>query len=208
MKSRLPKLNAKHRICIICEGDEEYDYLNRLKQLQVWHSQYEVTLDNAQGNGNIFARYQDRYQNGNYELVLVLCDTDKKPYEQYVDIKRKINEFHDLPCAEKRVIFFCNPCIMQVILSHFDNVKLTTSAKKMNSCLIETLTGVANYKAKKKQRDFINQQITHENFKNMLDRVRSMSSSDIISSSSNFDSLMDGLLSQDAKWIRLINQGL
>lgn len=97
---------------------------------------------------------------------------------------------------------------MQVILSHFDDVKLTTSAKKVNSSLIETLTGVTHYKARKNQRDYINQQITHENFKNMLDRVRSMSNSDIIPSSSNFDCLMDGLLSKDSKWIRLTNQGL
>ena len=44
---------------------------------------------NAGGNGNIPARYQDRYQNGADELVLVFCDTEKKPHEQYEDIKRK-----------------------------------------------------------------------------------------------------------------------
>lgn len=26
--------------------------------------------------------------------MLVFCDTEKKPHEQYEDIKRKINEFH------------------------------------------------------------------------------------------------------------------
>ena len=44
---------------------------------------------NAGGNRNIPARYQDRYQNGADELVLVFCDTEKKPHEQYEDIKRK-----------------------------------------------------------------------------------------------------------------------
>lgn len=34
------------------------------------------------------------YQNGSYDVVLVFCDTDKKLYEQYADIKHKINEFH------------------------------------------------------------------------------------------------------------------
>ena len=66
MKSRLPAFLSKDKICIICEGDEEYDYLNRLKELRVWNEQYEVFLDNAAGNGNIPARYQDRYQNGSY----------------------------------------------------------------------------------------------------------------------------------------------
>lgn len=37
----------------------------------------EVFLDNADGNEMIPARYQDRYQNGSFEVVLVFCDTEK-----------------------------------------------------------------------------------------------------------------------------------
>ena len=93
MQNKLPKLFDKQKIYVICEGNEEYEYLERLKALKVWDVQYEIISDNAGGNGNIPARYQDSYQNGSYELVLVFCDTEKKPYEQYEDIKRKINEF-------------------------------------------------------------------------------------------------------------------
>ena len=84
MTNKLPKFLDKHKICIICEGNEEYEYLNRLKELKVWNEQYDISLVNANGNGNIPARYQDRYQNGTYEVVLVFCDTEKKPHEQYV----------------------------------------------------------------------------------------------------------------------------
>ena len=94
MPNKLPKFFDNHKICIICEGNEEYEYLKRLKNLKVWNEQYDISLVNAGGNGNIPARYQDRYQNGADELVLVFCDTEKKPHEQYEDIKRKINEFH------------------------------------------------------------------------------------------------------------------
>ena len=80
MPNKLPKFFDKHKICIICEGNEEYEYLKRLKDLNVWNEQYEVSLVNAGGNGNIPARYQDRYQNGADELVLVFCDTEKKPH--------------------------------------------------------------------------------------------------------------------------------
>ena len=89
MQNKLPKFFDNHKICIICEGNEEYEYLNRLKNLKVWNEQYDISLVNAGGNGNIPARYQDRYQNGADELVLVFCDTEKKPHEQYEDIKRK-----------------------------------------------------------------------------------------------------------------------
>lgn len=35
MQNRLPKISDKHKICIICEGNEETEYLERLKELQV-----------------------------------------------------------------------------------------------------------------------------------------------------------------------------
>lgn len=85
MPNKLPRFRDNHKICIICEGNEEYEYLNRLIALKVWSGQYDISLVNAGGNGNIPARYQDRYQNGSYEIVLVFCDTEKKPHEQWLD---------------------------------------------------------------------------------------------------------------------------
>lgn len=58
MTKRVPDVFSGHKICIICEGDEEYFYLNCLKKLGVWNRKYEFSLVNAQGNGNIPARYQ------------------------------------------------------------------------------------------------------------------------------------------------------
>ncbi|WP_235930839.1 MULTISPECIES: hypothetical protein [Eisenbergiella] len=80
--------------------------MDKLISLQVWSTTYEFVLENAEGNGNIPARYQDKYQNGSYDLVLVFCDTDKKPYEQYGDIKRKINEVHGTEHAADQVVIF------------------------------------------------------------------------------------------------------
>lgn len=113
------------KICIICEGSEEYDYLNRLIQLGVWNNKYFINLVDAKGNGNIAARYQDKYQNGSYDLVFIFCDTDKKPYETYEDIKRKINDFHGVETAADEVVFFGNPCTMQIIIE-WTGIHLTT----------------------------------------------------------------------------------
>lgn len=124
MVNRLPFIPDNHKICIICEGNEEYEYIKRLKDLKVWNEQYEISLVNAGGNGNIPARYQDRYQNGADQLVLVFCDTEKKPYEQYEDIKRKINEFHGVDNAADEVIIFGNPCTMQIISKHWTDENL------------------------------------------------------------------------------------
>ena len=44
MPNKLPKFFDNHKICIICEGNEEYEYLNRLKNLKVWNEQYDICL--------------------------------------------------------------------------------------------------------------------------------------------------------------------
>lgn len=205
MKNRLPDFLNKYKVCIICEGDEEFDYLNRLNELKVWNDQYAVDLDNADGNGNIPARYQDRYQNGSYDIVFVFCDTDKKPYEQYIDIKRKINEFHGVSKAANEVVIYGNPCTMQIILEHWMDVRLKSSAKKVNAPLIERFTGVENYKGRADQRMEIMKQITVDNFQDMCKRVKRMKNNDCVVGSSNFGRLMDYLMKEDYDWIGAIN---
>ena len=83
LNGNIPVLNNNGdntNVCIICEGNEEYDYIERLKELNVWCNKYKVDSINAEGNGNIPARYQDRFQNGSYDIVFILCDTEKKPF--------------------------------------------------------------------------------------------------------------------------------
>ena len=57
MTNKLPSINVQTKICIICEGNEEYEYLERLKTLGVWDKKYDISLENAGGNGNVSARY-------------------------------------------------------------------------------------------------------------------------------------------------------
>ena len=205
MTNKLPKFIDKHKICIICEGNEEYEYLNRLKELKVWNEQYDISLVNANGNGNIPARYQDRYQNGTYEVVLVFCDTEKKPHEQYVDIKRKINEFHGVDNAADEVVIFANPCTMQIIIKHWTDENIKSPAKKVNAPLIEKYTGVENYKGRADQIKRVMEQITAENYQDMQCRVSRMKDNDAIIGSSNFSRFM-GCFEGDAAWMEKIDQ--
>ena len=186
MPNKLPRFFDNHKICIICEGNEEYEYLNRLKNLKVWNEQYDISLVNAGGNGNIPARYQDRYQNGADEIVLVFCDTEKKPHEQYEDIKRKINEFHGVDSAANEVIMFGNPCTMQIISKHWTDENLKSPAKPVNAPLIKEYTGVENYKGRADQIQKVMEDVTAENYKDMSQRVRKLDLDDSVTGSSNF----------------------
>ncbi len=38
--NKIPQIFTGSRICIICEGDEEYEYLEKLISLDVWSKEY------------------------------------------------------------------------------------------------------------------------------------------------------------------------
>ncbi len=208
MPNKLPKFFDKHKICIICEGNEEYEYLKRLKELKVWNGQYDISLVNAGGNGNIPARYQDRYQNGTYELVLVFCDTEKKPHEQYEDIKRKINEFHGVDNAADEVVIFANPCTMQIVTKHWTDENIKSPAKPVNAPLIQKYTGVENYKGRADQIASVMKHISVDNYGDMFRRIKRLEGADDELGRSNFGRYIDGLMCDDEAWINKINDKL
>ena len=205
MQNKLPRFRDNHKICIICEGNEEYEYLDRLIALKVWSGQYDISLVNAGGNGNIPARYQDRYQNGSYEIVPVFCDTEKKPHEQYVDIKRKINEFHGIDHAADEVIIFGNPCTMQIISKHWADENLKSPAKAVNAPFIQKYTGVKNYKGRMDQIKKVMEYITAENYADMCRRMKALKTDDSVLGSSNFGRFIKLFESDDSGWIDEIN---
>nr|WP_300893106.1 hypothetical protein [uncultured Acetatifactor sp.] len=208
MGNRLPKIFTGSRICIICEGDEEYEYLEKLISLDVWSKEYCFQLENAGGNGNIPARYQDKYQNGAFDLVLVFCDTDRKPYEQYVDIKRKINEFHGVENAADKIMIYGNPCTMQIIIEHWGDVRLCSNNKKKNAPVIFDLTGIEGCKGRKEQRRELFSQITKRNYQKMKERIKKLPSDDTVEGSTNFGRFLDWFSSDDNEWMHIINQEL
>ena len=206
MGNRLPKIFTGSRICIICEGDEEYEYLEKLISLDVWSKEYCFQLENAGGNGNIPARYQDKYRNGAFDLVLVFCDTDRKPYEQCVDIKRKINEFHGVENAADKIMIYGNPCTMQIIIEHWGDVRLCSNNKKKNAPVIYDLTGIEGYKGRKEQRRKLFSQITMENYQEMRERIKQIPWDDTVEGSTNFGRFLDYFSSDEDEWIKTINR--
>lgn len=208
MNNRLPNINPKTKISIICEGPEEHDYMETLSKLNVWNEKYTFDLINAQGNGNIPARYQDKYQNDTSDVVLVFCDTDKKPYEQYEDIKRKINEFHGVEDAAAAIVIFGNPCTMQIVIEHWKEINLKSPAKGVNASIIKECTGIDNYKGREDQRRQMMSLITPENYFVMRERVGRLSYVDYEKNSSNIRRFLEYFESGDDSWIELINMKL
>ena len=163
---KLPSIKTGCKILIICEGSEEYDYIVKLKECSVWSSVYNIKPRNAKSIDNVIAIYQNEYQNANYDLIVIFCDTEMIPYEQFCRLREGLNRFHGKNAADK-LILFSNPCTMQIILSHFDKVKLTSNSKNRNAPLIKKLTGVDNYEADENQRKAVMKHINAENYLDM-----------------------------------------
>ena len=195
------------KICIICEGYEELDYIEALKNKAVFSNKYNFITVNAKSINTIIARYQEKFQSDSYSLVLIFCDTDKGPSEKYKEIKQKINEFHEANVAND-IIIFGNPCTMQIILSHFAEIKLTSQSKSVNAKYIENLTGIQNYKATDEQRKELFSKIKRDNYNVMKENVKKLSTNDEELSSTNILNFIEKFESDDDSWIDEINDRL
>lgn len=206
-----PKLlSAENRVCIICEGLEEYDYLKKIKELNLWNKKYSVDLRNARGIGRIFAIYQDIFQNGSYDAILIFCDTDKKPFKHYLEMKEKIDEFYDVAKGKisNQITIFGNPCTMQIIIMHWANINLRSNSKTVNAPIIAQYTGIKGYKARDKQREAMMSQINRRNYSDMISRVSNLSHDYRQLNSSNFDEFMKYLQGKNTDWIEKINTAI
>lgn len=200
---------GKKKICIICEGYEEKEYLERLKSFGAWQGRYyDVHLVNAKSISNIAPRYQEIFMSGSYDLVLVFCDTDCYPYAGYNEMKRKIDAFHGRVGAASSVVYYANPCILQIVVMHFADIMLTSAQKSRNGRIIEDLVGIEHYQAHEKQREALMNSINKQNFKDMMGRIKVLSNSDTEINSTNFAKLIRQLNSNSTRWVDIINKKL
>lgn len=197
---RLPFIKTNKRILIICEGYEEYDYLDCLKKCGVWSKKYDIKLKNAKALDNILPHYQYEFQSGNYDVIFIFCDTEFAPYSQYKKLVKDINEFHGKTVA-RQIVYFGNPCTMQLILSHFDSVRLTTNSKAANAKQIKDLTGVPDYNASENQCAAIMKKITAANYVTMKSNISNLSNDDKVVPSTNFLVLLCNLENDNDGWV-------
>lgn len=200
-------IKAQHRLCVICEGSEEFQYLKRLKELGVWSDIYSIKLINVGSIDNIAPRYQYEFSQAGYDLIFVFCDAETAPYEQFKRMKEKIDNLYQKGKASDKLVIFANPCTMQIVLSHFEKVRLRTNSKSANGRLIERLTGIVEYRAKTGQLDAISKLLTKENYDEMKENLSDTATELEIVPSTNFLQFVERLESNDAKWVNKAKRG-
>ena len=138
---------------------------------------------------------------------MIFCDTDKGPSKEYKELKQKINDFHGADVADD-IIIFGNPCTMQIILSQFSEIKLTSQSKSVNSKHIQKLTGIENYKATEEQRKVLFGKIKRDNYEVMKENVKKLCTNDEEISSINILKFIEKFENDDDSWIDEINRKL
>lgn len=162
---------------------------------------------NAKSFFNILPRYTERYQSNSYDLVLIFCDTDTGPSDKYINLKKKLNELHGNDVADD-IVIFGNPCTMQIILSHFGKIELTSQSKSVNAKYIEKFTGIVKYKATKEQREELFGMIKRDNYETMKENVKKLSANDKDTSSTNILKFIENFENDNDEWINTINSKL
>lgn len=193
-KRKLPKnlqtFKKRERICIIAEGFEETEYLEKIENLKLWNLDNKtIDIKNAKNLGNISSVYQYYKSNNDYDNIYIFCDTECQPYTHFESMLEKLKNIESANINIFNIVFFVNPCTMQVVLCHFrENVRLTSNFN--NSKIIYELTNVKNYKKEENQRKAIFSKIRKDNYLKMKKRI--MYSDDYKQlSKTNFIKLLD-----------------
>lgn len=194
------------KICLILEGYEEFYYFNKILNFPCFNRIYQITKINAKAASSVPVIYQAEFSKNIYDIVLVVCDKDRKP-ESYNDIIKKLDLIHGEGKGSK-VVTFVSPCTLQIILLHFGDVRLETQAKKNARPHVKALTGVDNYDAHQDQLKDICNQIHYRSYSDMKERVENISTCPDDMPSTNILTLLENLESEDTSWIDDINKEL
>ncbi|HOO67915.1 MAG TPA: hypothetical protein PLC53_00930 [Bacilli bacterium] len=197
----------KKNIRIICEGAEEKLYIDKLKEIGAFHAIYTVAPLDAKGNTNISSYFQDEYQRGKWDLVLVFCDTEKHSKKNkakvITDLKDYITGLLGTNISDKLIIF-ANPVTLLIVLSHFSKVSSLKVSKTSNAQIVEDLTGVKNYKAKEEQIKKIMKKINKTNYEIMKENIKDNSTDEYTRLATNFLYFSEKLSNPDVSWIEEI----
>ena len=115
--------------------------------------------------------------------------------------------FHGGQISDK-VVFFANPCTMQIILSHFDKVTLKSNSKKDNAPIIKKLIGIDEYRATQQQRIKITKKINIENYNLMKENISQLSTNCTDVPSTNIYELFLALENGDINWVNDIKDAI
>lgn len=194
--------NNQVSIQILCEGYEEKAYIDKILGMPTIRHDiyYFYPTINCKSISRIFARFQDIYSQNIAQIIIVFCDADKCS-DDFKELLSKIDNclFGGKPVSSK-VVVFGNPVTMQIVLSHFASVSLTSKSKVKNQPIIQSLTGISHYQAHDEQINEMISQINFGNFNTMKSNLAPISTDVTVVPSSNFLDFLNSIENENLEW--------
>lgn len=165
----------KKQIAIICEGDEDEEYITHLRNnCSVWDKDIVLAIVKANSLSKIFDVYDKYYRKHPETPVVIFCDTETTQYKQFIDLKNDITKLRSgIPWDN--LIYYVYPCTMQIVMFHFAYEILDTADKAKNTAKIVRyigLKGKNTYRAKDEQRAAIMGKIDSGNYDTMRSNLK------------------------------------
>ena len=101
---------------------------------------------------------------------------------------------------------FVSPVTLQIVLSHFGDVKLSKKSKKENAKYVYDLTKIENDDAKEEQIKQLINKINTKNYIEMKERIKDISTNYHDIPSTNVLCFFNRFESEDSSWIDEINE--
>lgn len=220
---------SQRRLHVICEGKEDKMYFDTLINLGVWNKDIIIDTEDAMGNTNIKRRYEsqvssreteeyfqtyiDARRSEDYDAVIIFCDTgaadNSRSRGVFRGILDKTNTHNGTTDETNDVVYYANPVTMQIILSHFKKVSITSENKYDYEKLVYECCGVEDFASLHSEAKLneIMKQINRDNYNNNLkENLKDAPKDYRILNSTNILDLFFKLESSDVTWIDKIGK--
>ncbi len=206
-KGKIPRIDNRIKITIICEGLEEEQYLSKLRSFNRWNEKdLNIKIVNP---GGISATYtyldHDRTSGNKADYYFIFCDTGDSGKQSRIDFKEKvidkINDDYFGKNPSKEIVIFANPCTMQIILSHFKRAHVTTEDIDTIKEYVAKTAGIRAYKKDDLHIKQLMNQINSKNYSAMKRRIHFKSRNYKRKNSTNAYKMFSRLEKKDTKWV-------
>lgn len=170
----------KEDLYLVVEGEVDEIFLNKI--LSFFPTKYNVRVRVANGNGNIPIHVNILKKIYSYSQIMVMYDLDASNTKD--DLKRYLK--NKQVSLKDEDIFFVNPCIEYLIVLTKEVNKDKYTGKRDYQDLFKKYFGVSDYAGHIPQVEQIVEQLTVNDFDNLLDNLRKVSSDDNVLPSTNF----------------------
>lgn len=170
----------KEDLYLVVEGEVDEIFLNKI--LSFFPTKYNVRVRVANGNGNIPIHVNILKKIYSYSQIMVMYDLDASNTKD--DLKRYLR--NKQVSLKDDDIFFVNPCIEYLIVLTKEVNKDKYTGKRDYQDLFKKYFGVSDYAGHIPQVEQIVEQLTVNDFDNLLDNLRKISSDDSVLPSTNF----------------------